>query len=168
MKYLWILLLFVACTKPAAFTVVSPAQAQVPNAQGETLLSVQSKAGKTTSWSRNQLESLAQIEYSTPDPSQKNKVVRFQGVLLWDVLEKSGIANSSKLHLVALDKYEYTLDLVPLKDIPVMLSLSADGKPLTKKDFGPVYMVFPYHAYSLATARYDSAWVWQLIRLEER
>ena len=119
-------------------------------------------------FTRARLAALGLVSFSTPDPSRKNEAHEYTGPLLSAVLREAGIAQAATLHLVALDKYRTDLKLAPIRDVPVILALKSDGQLLEPRNFGPVYMTFPYGGVKLDPNIYNAAWVWQLYRIEER
>lgn len=157
-----------SCTRPAATQAYTDVPADPSlNAAGPVILTVRSAAGKETAFTRAALAKLGLASYTTPDPSRKNESHTYVGTLLSKVLDASGIPADATLHLVAHDKYAFDLKLAPVKDVPVLLALKGDDKTLELRDYGPVYMTFPYHAYKLDQNVYNAAWVWQLMRIEE-
>ncbi len=157
-----------SCSRPGPAYQKVTALGVSADAPTGTVLTVTDASGHSTSFTRGDLAALGLVTYTTPDPSLKNRPVRYVGPLLSDLLRRTGIPQDATLHLVAHDRYTTNLDLKPLKDVPLVLALEADGKALKLSDQGPVYLVFPYQAYKLNTAKYDSAWVWQLERIEAR
>ncbi|GGS01499.1 molybdopterin-dependent oxidoreductase [Deinococcus sedimenti] len=165
---LLVLLTLCACTRPAS-DLYQPAQADARLSQpGPVVLTVVNAAGKETTFTRAQLAGLGLVSFSTPDPSRKNEQHEYTGPLLSEVLNRAEIDPAATLHLVALDKYKTDLNLVPIRQVPVMLALTSDGDLLEPRNFGPVYMTFPYGGVRLDPNVYNAAWVWQLYRIEER
>lgn len=163
-----ILLTLTACTRPASslYQAVDP-DPQLAQA-GPVVLTVVNAAGKEFTYTRAQLAELGLVSFTTPDPSRKNEEHEYTGPLLSSVLREAGISPTATLHLLALDKYKTDLKLAPVKDVPIMLALTSDGRPLETRNFGPVYMTFPYGGVKLDPNIYNAAWVWQLYRIEER
>ncbi len=137
-------------------------------APGPVVLTVTPAAGKAVTFTRAQLAALGLVSITTPDPSRKNKVYEYTGPLLSSVLDAAGIPRGATVHLTAHDRYATDLRLAPLKDVPVVVALSSGGQLLELRNYGPVYLTFPYHAYTLDRTVYNSAWVWQLKGIEER
>jgi len=158
-------LLLSACTHPAATEPVAHLTPS-PDAAGGVLLRVKDTGGQEHTFTRDQLAALGLVGYTAPDPALKNRKVKYVGPLLSSVLRAANIAPDSRLLLVAHDHYRTVLDLKPLADVPLVLALEADGKALKLSDQGPVYLVFPYHAYKLDHHIYEAAWVWQLEDIE--
>ncbi|ULH17743.1 molybdopterin-dependent oxidoreductase (plasmid) [Deinococcus sp. KNUC1210] len=158
-------LLLSACTHAPATVAVAHLTPASDAATG-VLLRVQDAGGQEHSFTRDQLAALGLVSYTTPDPALKNRKVQYVGPLLSSVLRAAGVAQDSRLVLAAHDHYRTVLDLKPLDNVPLVLALEADGKPLKLSNQGPVYLVFPYQAYKLDHNLYDAAWVWQLERIE--
>lgn len=161
LRMLLVSLLLSACTHPAVTESVLNLTPSTEAASG-VLLRVKDTRGQEHTFTRDQLAALGLVGYTTPDPALKNRKVKYVGPLLSSVLRAANIAPDSRLVLAAHDHYRTVLDLKPLADIPLVLALEADGKALKLSDQGPVYLVFPYHAYKLDHNLYDAAWVWQL------
>lgn len=162
------LLTLSACARPAS-SLYTPVEADPQLAEpGPVVLTVVNAAGKEFTFTRAQLAALGLVSFSTPDPSRKNEAHEYTGPLLSAVLREAGIAETATLHLVALDKYKTDLKLAPIRDVPVILALKSDGQLLEPRNFGPVYMTFPYGGVKLDPNIYNAAWVWQLYRIEER
>lgn len=157
-----------ACTKPAAEAYTTVTSDPALTAAGPAVLTVTTAAGKEKQYTRADLAKLGLVSYTTPDPSRKNETHQYEGTLLSRVLEDSGIPSGATLHLVAHDKYAFDLKLAPIQKVPVLLALKSDGKLLELRNYGPVYMTFPYHAFKMDQNLYNGAWVWQLMRIEER
>ncbi|MFC3834107.1 hypothetical protein [Deinococcus rufus] len=158
----------VACTRPAAQTYTAVASDPALSVAGPVVLTARSAAGTETRFTRADLARLGLVTYTTPDPSRKNRPHRYVGPLLASVLQAAGIPDDATLHLIARDQYTFDLDLGPITDVPAVLALKSDDRVLELRDYGPVYLTFPYHAYRLDQNLYNGAWVWQLYRIEER
>jgi hypothetical protein len=165
LRLLLLPLLLSACTHPAALESVAHLTPST-DAAGGILLRLKDAGGQEHTFTRNQLAALGLVGYTTPDPALKNRKIKYVGPLLSSVLRAANVAQDSRLLLSAHDHYRTALHLKPLADVPLMLALEADGKALKLSDQGPVYLVFPYHAYKLAHNLYDAAWVWQLEDIE--
>ena len=111
------------------------------------------------------LKALPSVSFATTTPWTKG-VTTFKGVELKDFLTAIG-ARGQRLHCVAMD--DYAID-IPASDAvgggPI-LAYQSDGKPMTARDKGPLWIVYPYDA----KAEYRSAVVysqsiWQLRRID--
>jgi hypothetical protein len=140
----------------------------LPQPSGPVILAIggaieQTNAGGEARFDRAMLEALgsATIETSTV---WTDGVKRFEGVPLRKVLERVG-ARGTRLHAQALNDYEVVLPVSDLQYDP-LLAMRMDGRELTVRDRGPLWIVYPRDALpALRNARQDSHWVWQLRRL---
>jgi hypothetical protein len=142
----------------AALPVSSQAEAPV--------LVVWDAASQTgRAFARDDLEALRQVSYRT-STIWTTGVLEFRGVPVAEVLKAAG-ATGAKIVLSASNDYvaEMPMDEVT-PDVP-MVALTIDGVPMTRRDKGPLWVVYPY---DLSTA-YQSEVVytrsvWQLERIE--
>lgn len=92
----------------------------------------------------------------------------FKGVLLRDLLERLG-ATGSVVIATALNDYTSEIPVSDFHTYDVMAALTMDGKALTPRDKGPLWIVYPRDDHEeLQDIRYDYRWVWQLKHLEVR
>src|SRR5690606_17880750 len=67
----------------------------------------------------------------------------YRGPLLRDLLTLVGAAGS-KLRIKALNDYQATLPLKDIERYDILLALSMNGKPLSVRDKGPSFIVYPF------------------------
>ena len=149
----------------------SVAQAEsAPKPRGDVVLTATgaigaANGGGAVQFDMDALKALPSVSFATTTPWTKG-VTTFKGVELKDFLDAIG-ARGQTLHCVALD--DYAID-IPVSDAvsggPILAYLS-DGKPMTARDKGPLWIVYPYDA----KAEYRSAVVyshsvWQLRRTD--
>lgn len=89
----------------------------------------------------------------------------FRGVLMRDILSHAG-AEGSQVRAAALNDYVVDIPIEDFYQFDVLAALYMDGVPLTPRDKGPVWIVYPRDDHGvLADIRYDMRWVWQLVAL---
>jgi len=116
---------------------------------------------------RGDLKALPQHAMVTHTP-WRDGPQRFGGPLLAEVLRAVG-ATGETLHAVALNDYAIDIPVADTVRWPVMLAMTLDGKPLSIRDRGPLFIVYPYDSdVVLRDDRYYSRSIWQLHRLEVR
>ena len=116
---------------------------------------------------RAALEALPQHELSTSTP-WTDGVSAFEGPLLCDLLARVG-AQGSVLRAKAINDYVIDIPVSDCERYPVILALKRDGKELSRRDMGPVWIVYPRDDYpELRLETINARWVWQLIELEVR
>ena len=98
--------------------------------------------GKDATFSMEMLEKLPQKSFSTKTPWYP-KAVTFTGPLLRDVLAAAG-ASGKQISARALDDYKTLLPMSDAQNFDVILARQIDGKNLTIREKGPLFIVFPY------------------------
>lgn len=107
------------------------------------------------------LAKLPQIEVRTHTRWTEG-VVTFRGPLLRDVLKLAG-AQGQHLTAIALNDYKVEIPWQDIEQYPVILALSANGKPLARRDKGPIWLMYPIDDYKkLQNAETHSKLIWQL------
>lgn len=109
------------------------------------------------------LESLGLVRFTTLTSWTVEPSV-FEGVLLSSLLEAVGAdPAAATLRLIALNEFESTTPAADARTWPVMLALKRDGEYMSRRDRGPVWVIYPQHAFpELGQRDYLSRWVWQL------
>ena len=114
---------------------------------------------------RQALETLPQHETRTSTP-WTDGVSAFEGPLLCDLLAKVG-AEGTMLRAKALNDYAVDIPVEDCERYPVILALKRDGQALSRRDKGPIWIVYPRDDYpELQLETINARWVWQLIELE--
>lgn len=138
---------------------------------GPVLLTVTGEHTRTNhdngaSFDEKMLTALPQhrIETSTPWTDGKNV---FEGVLLSELLDFLGVKEARTLHAVALNEYAIATPFSEAIEHGALLAMRMDGKALTRRDKGPIWIVYPRDDNpEIQDERHDSRWVWQLTRIE--
>lgn len=136
------------------------AQALLPQAA----LQVGASAAALVELSPQQLATLPQHTTATTTP-WTDGVARFSGPLARDVLQAAGIKLRKGMVVQAEALNGYVID-IPAEDFerwPVILAFSMDGKQLTRRDKGPLWIIYPRDSdKDLQDVKYDHRWAWQL------
>lgn len=114
---------------------------------------------------QTQLADLPQQGFSTATPWTEG-TVSFQGVLLKDLISAVG-ATGGTITLTALNDYQITMPIAEVRDDGPLLAYLMNDQPMSLRDKGPVWLVFPYD--SNADYRTEQAYarsIWQLDRIE--
>ena len=136
--------------------------------KGPVILTISGAVEQTNSaagaqFDKEMLESLGNASIKTR--SQASDIPQlFEGVPLRAVLERVG-AKGKAIRASALNDY---VDIIPFEDLQFepLLALRVDGRVLTMRDKGPLWIVYPRDGHRvLQDVRYDSRWVWQLNKL---
>lgn len=90
----------------------------------------------------------------------------FEGVLARSVMADIGPVSSDFVTAQALNDYQADIPLSDFADYDVIFAWSMDGQMLTRRDKGPLWIVYPRDSRpQLSEERYEHRWVWQLHRL---
>ncbi|WP_349963430.1 hypothetical protein [Rhizobium sp. ZPR3] len=91
---------------------------------------------------------------------------QFAGPTLKSVLERVG-AQGASLELSALDEFTIAVDRGFAEKYGMILATSRNGQDLTRRDFGPIFSVYPVdsHPEVLSVSTPVSQMVWQLCRI---
>jgi hypothetical protein len=149
----------------------SPALAldDLPRPNSDVVLTITGRIDRTNGprgaeFDREMLQALGVVEIRTTTTFTDGLKI-FEGVPLAQVLARVG-ARGTVLRAQALNDYSTKLDMDDLKYEPV-LALRMNGVPLTARDKGPLWIVFPRDQIgpALSGPQFDQKWVWQLNRL---
>ena len=134
--------------------------------QGSWQLAVQGQTKSPTAEPLNweQLQALAQTHVPTQDPSHAadpNAILDFKGIPVSQLLDRFGVApNATEVTFVAFDAFRATVSIADLRRYPIILALERNGKPLTRQQGGPLYLVFPHAQYPELKSKYQGGfWV---------
>lgn len=91
---------------------------------------------------------------------------RFEGPLLQAVLEAVG-AYGKTLRVTALNDYAAEIPATDATDFETILAVHMNGKPMSVRDKGPVFMIYPFDTNpELYNEKYFSRSVWQIKSIE--
>ncbi len=123
-------------------------------------------AGKgSQSFTLAQLDALPQTTVVTTTPWTEGEH-RYQGVRLSTLLAKLGI-HSKTVKVTALNDYWASLPVAEAEQYPVILATRQDGKVLTRRNKGPIFIIYPLSDYpDLDQERTHSFMVWQAVRID--
>ncbi len=116
---------------------------------------------------RTDLEALPQHRLRT-STTVTDGAPLFEGFLMRDLFEMVG-AEGESVTARALNEYSIEIPMEDFERFDVLGALSMEGEPLSPRDKGPIWIVYPRDDHrELQDIRYDTRWVWQLNELEVR
>lgn len=122
-------------------------------------------AGETARFDMKMIEALPQHSFTTSTP-WFDKPVKFTGPLLSDVLAAVK-ANGTVLSAVAINDYKINIPMADVTKYKVIVARLLDDKPMSVRDKGPLFVVFPFDTASeLRTSTYYERSIWQLKALD--
>lgn len=112
------------------------------------------------------LAGLPQVEVRTENEFSDG-VVAYRGPLVRDVLAKLGLDRLQNVRFVAVNDYYVDIPTSDFTDYDVILAVEADGKPLSRRDKGPLWLMYPItDNAALRDPIYLRRLIWQVIRIE--
>lgn len=154
-----------------AAVVAAPVDAQeLQQPQGPIILTITGDISTTNAagradFDRGMLEGLPQVILTTTT-SWTDGAVTFEGPLVRDVLALVE-ADGERVTATALNDYAVEIPAVDFYDYDVILALLMDGQPMSVRDKGPIWIVYPRDLYAeLQTVEYNARWIWQLRSLD--
>lgn len=138
-------------------------------APAQAALTVASASGETVkTFTLDELKALGETEIKTSNEFVDGERV-FRGPLVRDVLMAAKAAGAQKVWLTAANDYQVEVDPKEFFDYDAILALSMDGKPLSRRDKGPIWVIYPMSDNAeLRDPVYNSRLIWQLVKLEYR
>lgn len=152
------------------FTQSARAEQPLPAPHGPILLTVTgaieiTNSEKAARFDLNLLQTLPQVEYRTSTIWTDGEKV-FAGVPLSALLKRLGVS-SGRLKARAINDYTVEIPIDSLQDNAPMIAFSMDGAPMSRRDKGPLWIVYPYDSDpSFRTEVNFSRSIWQLDRIE--
>lgn len=135
-------------------------------AGGEPLLAVASSSGSGIELSRMDLEALPQSQITTRTDFTDGRPT-FSGPRVSEVLALVGPDTATRARMIAANDYSVS---IPVRDIlfyQPIFALKQDGKTLSLRDKGPIWLMYPLDAHpELQTADFNANLIWQLVRVE--
>lgn len=131
----------------------------------DPLLTVEAPGGEPLVFDREALDAMRQVTYRT-STIWTDGVREFRGVPLSEVLKDAGV-ESGRLLLRASNDYAAEMPISAVTpDVP-MIALTIDGEPMSLRDKGPLWVVFPYDLSTVYQSEvvYTRS-VWQLVKIE--
>ena len=133
---------------------------------GKVVLTISGKIGESNSpkgveFDMAMIEKLPQRTFTTLTPWE-TKPVQFTGPLLRDVLAAVK-AQGTAIKAMALNDFQSTIPVEDAMKFDVVMALKMNGKPISVKTKGPLFIVYPYDAKpELRSAVYYERSPWQL------
>jgi hypothetical protein len=145
-----------------AALLLSPA---VSAQDGPVLLEINGNVEQTRTFTLAQLQALGVASIAT-STAWTDGTRQFEGVLVRDVLATIGPITSDYVRARALNDYQADIPISDFFNFDVILAWSMDGQALSRRDKGPLWIVYPRDSLpQLSEERYEHRWVWQLNEL---
>jgi len=152
----------------AGYEIVTPPAAHLgdalPAPAGPIVLTVRGATrGDPIEFDRSGLERLGVIRYTSKNRWYDHPT-SFEGVLGSALLDAVGVPQgATTMRMTALNDYVVSVPIEDFRRWPVMLALKLDGKDMSVREKGPIWLVYPGHLDpELGGPRYQGRWIWQL------
>ena len=120
--------------------------------------------GPVARWDRAMLEQLEQVTIKTTT-DWTDGISVFKGPRVQDILDRVG-AEGDEVLATAINDYQVSIPISDFADYPVILAMTLDGRPLSRRDKGPLWIVYPRSDYpELQKPENNTKWIWQLKEL---
>lgn len=91
----------------------------------------------------------------------------FKGPLMREVLNMCGAGNAHTVRLIAANDYQVEINTEEFLTYDVILAHSVDGEPLSRRDKGPLWLIYPMSDNpELEDPVFNSRLIWQVVRVE--
>ncbi len=167
LKYALMAAAFLAGATTLAFAQTAES---LPMPTGQTVLRIEGAIARTNLngqavFDRQMLNELERHELET-HTSVTDGPQHFEGFLMRDLLDLVG-AEGEMATAHALNDYVVDIPMSDFKDFDVLVAMEMNGKQLTARDKGPLWIVYPRDdVEELQDIRYDYRWVWHLDSLK--
>lgn len=146
--------------------VGQPAQADIAAPKGEVILTISGAISETNAATGAQfdlamLQALPASGFDTTTTWTEGKT-RFDGVPLKTLLDAVG-ATGSTVTATALNNYSVDIPFDVIEDQVPIVAYHIDGETFSRRDKGPLWIVFPYDADVAYQTELVHGWsIWQL------
>lgn len=148
---------------------VAPSVPQASDARALLQIEASADAGGAP-LTRDALMAFAQHELTTATEFTDGPAT-FTGPLARDVLAEAMRANPGATVAVMRASNDYAID-IPLSDFmqyDVIFALTMNGKAMSRRDKGPVWVMYPFGEHpELHAATYNNRLIWQLVNVTLR
>jgi hypothetical protein len=159
----------IAAAFALALTLTLPARAELAQPTGEAVLTVNGAIAQTNSegaalFDMEMLQALPAVEFTTTTQWTEGPQT-FKGVPLKALLESLG-ATGTKITATALNNYSVEIPVDALKDDVPIVAYTINGETFSRRDKGPLWIVFPYDSGPDYQTELVFGWsIWQLATL---
>jgi len=132
----------------------------------QTVLTVSNAtSGTTMTFSLADLQAMPQTDIRTENEFVDGKR-DFRGPLARNVLDLAGGKQAKTVILTAANDYQVEFKAVELRKYDVILALTMDGKALSRRGKGPIWMIYPMSDHAeLRDPVFNSRLIWQLVKI---
>ena len=153
-KTIWLLV--------ATFAMAVP---RIASAQDSVLTIINTETGVETTLSETELLALPQVVVNTENEFV-DSMTSFEGPLGRDVLALVGEGGGTVV-LTAVNDYAVEVPIEDFINYDVVFAVSADGQRFSRRDKGPIWVVYPMSDHEeLLDPVFNARLIWQLVKVE--
>jgi hypothetical protein len=120
----------------------------------------------TLDLTREDLAAMPQVTVVTENDFADG-MVSYRGPLVRDVLAKLGMDKLDTVRFMAANDYYVDIPTSDFRTYDAILAMEADGQPLSLRDRGPLWLMYPISDYAaLRDPIYLRRLIWQVVRIE--
>ena len=158
--------LFVSCGLASQLFAGPIEQSQLATIDHEqATLTIVQPNGVEILYSAPQLEEFTTYSLTTTTP-WRDQPAMFEGVLLSDILSKSGLDDSQSILVTAENDYQTTISKELLDSIQILVATRVDGQRHSRRNRGPIQFVIDAVAFENSPLTAESNLVWMAARIE--
>jgi hypothetical protein len=136
-------------------------------AQDAVLTVSNSETGETIALSEADLKALPQSVIHTENEFV-DSITAFEGPLARDVLALLG-TEAETVKLTAVNDYAVEVPMADFISYDVVFAMSADGVPFSRRDKGPIWVIYPMSDHAeLQDPVFNARLIWQLVKVETK
>ena len=113
------------------------------------------------------LEGLQTYRITTTNPSRAEPA-DFDGVLLTDLLRRSGLETIGELRVTAENELSAVLPRALWEAVPVLVATRVNGQALTRRERGPIQFIIPSEEFEASPVASEAHLVWMAARIEPK
>ncbi len=122
----------------------------------------------TKEFSRSELKEMAQTSYQTTTEWTDGSPT-FSGPLAREVIAYVGLGEATTAIMTAANDYSIEIPIEEFMKYDVILATSVDGKRLSLRDKGPIWVMYPRDQHKeLLDPMFNGRLIWQMVRIELR
>lgn len=164
-----LLALLISSALPCAGAAMDRRSGALPDPEGEVILTVQGRIGRTNHGSSARLDmkllesfGVAQLRTATPWSEGEVDFTGVPGERLMEALAADG----ERLRVRALNDYQVKIPVSDLRSYQVLFALRQAGRPLSVRERGPIWIIYPWSQHpELDTRTHRQRSVWQLTEI---
>lgn len=164
-----VLALLILSALPSAGAAMDRRADILPEPEGEVILTVQGRIGRTNDGSSARLDikllesfGVARLRTATPWSEGEVEFTGVEGKRLMEALDADG----ERLRVRALNDYQAEIPISDLHSYQVLFALHQEGRPLSVRERGPIWIIYPWSQHpELDTRTHRQRSVWQLTEI---